>query len=267
MSQLRSFTTHLALILLLSACSSSLVIGRHGAFATGGDYLLINGIQINPSSRVDNGPIRSKEFSSYASSFHFDTSIDVNFVVQQRRGVYCVIRGPSSVIEAMDIENHGNIFSISDPQGLWVINQPIQITIYIPSNNPLRIASTGSSDIIIPSTNASLDLRVTGAGNVRFGHVARTKIHVTGSGSVSGQSVSQELEIRATGHGNIRVQEAKLNNLTIAISGSGNAKIGGYSQDATLKITGAGNISVGHVTNHPRISVIGAGNVSVGNWL
>lgn len=253
-------------ILFTSACTSHVSIDPYGSFISSADTIIISGVRVNPSTRIDNGPIVSRQFSFNASSYHFSTSANIRFINAGGRNNRGIIRGPSRVVNAIEVENFSGDLSIFDPSSSWVVRRPIEVTLFIPLNSPLNIISSGSSHISIPSTQASLSLSVSGSGSVRFGHASSTNITIVGSGHVVGQSVSQSLDVSITGSADVRVQDAKLNNLDAEIEGSGSLQVGGYAGGATLQVIGSGSIYVNHVTAQPRTQSIGSGSIKIGNW-
>ena len=156
----------------------------------------------------------------------------------------------SSTLEEIitEVKDRKLIIRFPGKNMFWNSFQPGEITIYIttPEINGLGVA--GSGDIIAEDEikTRSLDLVVSGSGNIKLEELSAEQVKNTISGS-----------------GNIILEgKTTAQDLSVAISGSGNFKGLDYSaKDVSVKLSGSGNVDIEAIDNL-HIRLVGSGNVT-----
>ncbi|HET6400788.1 MAG TPA: head GIN domain-containing protein [Candidatus Kapabacteria bacterium] len=137
------------------------------------------------------------------------------------------------------------------------------ILVYISSPNYRSVESNGSSDIrgATPIASDELKLALDGSGSYTLGlNVKRLKSEIEGSGTISLTGMAGNHSSEINGSGDLRTDSLAVDSATIAISGSGDARVNVRSRlDAS--INGAARVRYrGPVTDvHTEIS--GSGSV------
>jgi hypothetical protein len=193
------------------------------------------------------------------------TGIDLGMdadVYYQQDSVYRVeISAQSNVLPVLKTVLKGNVLEIT--MHTWIVHaHPITITIHSPNIIQLSISGSGninvqnaiatksldvlvsgSGDVSIPSLTAqSLNADISGSGNVSIsgGSVSDEYFSVNGSGDIDALSLtSSTSRVKVSGSGNILV--TVLQSLTATISGSGNVKYKG-TPAIEADVTGSGKI-------------------------
>jgi hypothetical protein len=91
------------------------------------------------------------------------------------------------------------------------------------------------------------------------------ELGIAGSGNIIAETAlksDERMEYSIAGSGDIRVSEVDAPKITIRISGSGNAAIGGNTRDAVYRIAGSGDIKCRELkTENTEVHIAGGGNV------
>jgi hypothetical protein len=109
--------------------------------------------------------------------------------------------------------------------------------------NILRLAVTGSGDVIGKINVKTLESEVTGSGDVKVsGRAENAKVGVTGSGDFSGRSLSTtNAVVRVGGSGDASVNVS--GSLQANVTGSGDIHYGGNPRNVAKSTSGSGDIS------------------------
>lgn len=153
------------------------------------------------------------------------------------------LEGPQSVID--------QIITVIDRDRLRIytknfINQYGDLKIYITVKNLSDITIAGSGDVVVNSglNTESINLEVTGSGNLRIPELKSnyTELQITGSGDIVVKGVSEEkIDINVTGSGGVKASELKTKHADINIAGSGSVEI--YATEKLEgNIVGSGSI-------------------------
>lgn len=138
------------------------------------------------------------------------------------------------------------------------------VTIYVsnPSMTGATISGSGNFNFTTDINTTSLDLRVSGSGNIFVSKIAAANLEteITGSGDVTidGGTVAAQ-EIRITGNGNYRSQQMRSEQAKVKVSGSGEAKLWADNK-LDVQISGSGDV---WYTGNPSVntSISGSGKV------
>ena len=177
-----------------------------------------------------------------------------------------VIAKPSTLDELItEVKDGKLIIRFPTKDFFWKTFQPGEITINItvPEINGLGIS--GSGDIIAEDQikTKSLDMAISGSGNIRLSDLAaeRVKAAISGSGDVvlAGKTAAQDLSVAISGSGNLKALDFSADDVTAKVSGSGNVSIGA-NKNLYIRLAGSGNVTY---KGKPQIdsSIAGSGKV------
>jgi hypothetical protein len=121
-----------------------------------------------------------------------------------------------------------------------------ELKIYITVRSLEDITVAGSGDVVVNSklNSESINIEVTGSGNIRIPdlHSVYTELQVTGSGDVIIKGISEEkIDVNVTGSGGVKASEFQTKQADINVTGSGSVEI--YATDKLKgNIVGSGSI-------------------------
>jgi hypothetical protein len=126
------------------------------------------------------------------------------------------------------------------------IDQFGDLKIYITVKNLSDITIAGSGDVVVNSrlSTESINLEITGSGNIRIPDLnsVYTECQVAGSGDIDVKGVSQEkIDINVTGSGDVKASELKTKHADINIAGSGSVEVN-VTDKLEGNIVGSGSI-------------------------
>lgn len=128
----------------------------------------------------------------------------------------------------------------------------------------LHLVLSGSGDVRAGSAE-SADLAMSGSADVALRTVrSGLSAVISGSGDVAAYSVSGALHARIGGSGDIAVHNGDVTDMDVAVSGSGDIKLGGVARTLTAVVSGSGDVTVGRVTGQVIKRVSGSGDVNAG---
>lgn len=118
-------------------------------------------------------------------------------------------------------------------------------------------------DIVVPPGTPLILTRFKGKANI--GDV-RGPLTLDTSGDVHVDSVAETLDLEVTGNGDVRIAAGEVRILNARVSKNGKIRFDGHALEANLTATGNGDLSVAHIEHQPRVRVSRNGDISVGNW-
>ena len=160
-----------------------------------------------------------------------------------------IVAKPSTLDEIItEVKDGKLIIRFPNKDFFWKTFQPGDITINITTPEIKGLGISGSGDIIAEDQikTKTLDMAVSGSGNIRLSDLSaeRVKSAISGSGDI------------------VLAGKIAARDLSVAISGSGNFKGLDYSaDDVTIKIAGSGNVGI-EANNNLYIRTAGSGNVT-----
>ncbi len=169
--------------------------------------------------------------------------IDAEIIYVQDANYYVEISAQQNVLEVIETEISAGELEIDFDK--WVRkHNPITITIHAPDMRGLHLSGSGNISVPGTLTTNSLDIKVSGSGNIAIDSL-----------------VCEELEVNISGSGDITVSGGSVNNKKATISGSGNINmVDLQSNNAACKISGSGDITV-WVEEHLDATISGSGNI------
>lgn len=127
-----------------------------------------------------------------------------------------------------------------------------------------RLRTSGAGSVNMGATER-LDVRLSGAGNVRVARVRRgMDARLSGAGGVSIEDFAGPMEADVSGVGRVRVARGHASSLRASVSGIGGVDFDGVADSLDATISGLGSIHVDEVRGPVRRSVSGIGRVTVG---
>lgn len=127
-----------------------------------------------------------------------------------------------------------------------------------------RIRTSGAGSVNMGAADR-LDLRLSGAGNVRVARVRRgLDARLSGAGGVNIADFTGAMDADVSGVGRVRVARGHASSLRASVSGIGGVDFDGVADSLDASISGLGSIHVDAVKGPVRRSVSGMGRVTVG---
>jgi hypothetical protein len=127
-----------------------------------------------------------------------------------------------------------------------------------------RLRASGAGSVNMGSAER-LDVRLSGAGNVRVVRVRRgMDARLSGAGGVGIEDFAGPLAADVSGVGRVRVARGRASSLRASVSGIGGVDFDGVADSLDASISGLGSIHVDEVKGPVRRSVSGIGRVTVG---
>jgi hypothetical protein len=177
----------------------------------------------------------------YFSKISFTTGGYLEII--QGDSIKIELEGPQSVCEKIITSVSGDKLHIYTKR---LIEQYGNLKIYITVRNLSDITVAGSGDVVVNSklNTESINLEVTGSGNIRIPdlNATYTELQVTGSGDINVKGISNEkIDVNVTGSGDVKASELETKHADINITGSGSAEI--YATEKLEgNIVGSGSI-------------------------
>ncbi|SDD49184.1 head GIN domain-containing protein [Niabella drilacis] len=183
-------------------------------------------------------------------------------------------KGAATKVEVLAADNVQRYVITEVINGKLVIRTPNNVTIkrgsvtvYVtaPDLNAVTLTGSGNFTAFDEITAGSMDLKLTGSGNMILAKlsVASLKAQISGNGDVTvsaGQCNSQDVTL--TGSGNYDVHQVQSNEVKLRLTGSGDAKVWATDQ-LNVTITGSGDV---RYVGHPVVSAAITGSGTVKGW-
>jgi hypothetical protein len=181
-----------------------------------------------------------------------------------------IVAKPSTLDEIItEVKDGKLIVRFPNKNYLWKTFQPGEITIYITTPDIAGLGISGSGDIIAENEikSKSIDLAVSGSGNIKLSELnaERVKTAISGSGDIvlTGKNPAQDLSVVISGSGNLKGLDYSADDVSVKIAGSGNASIGA-NKNLFIRLAGSGNVTY---KGKPLVdqSIAGSGSVRQAN--
>lgn len=193
--------------------------------------------------------------------------ISANVQLKQGEKQNLEIVAKSSTLEEIltEVKDGELIIRFPNKNYFWTNYQPGPITIYITTPEINKLAVSGSGDIIAEDgiKTKSLDLTLSGSGNIKLSELSavQVKSFISGSGniSVAGTMTAQDLSVNISGSGNFKGIDFSADDVTVKVSGSGNVGVEA-KKNLYVRMAGSGNVTY---KGNPMIdsSIAGSGKV------
>jgi len=181
------------------------------------------------------------------SGFHnVELAIAADCYLSQGATFECRLEGPQETLEEIETFVSGSSLRIKYKKP-WQFGNPERIKVYVTLPALSAFTITGSGDLLAsePITANTLQLKVTGSGDISMENLSvnelLTKISGSGTIHVKGTTPGDQLDVKITGSGYFKGSAFAFENARVAISGSGNAYVRA-TEDLTIRVTGSGNV-------------------------
>jgi hypothetical protein len=203
-----------------------------------------------------------------------------NFAQQQKRdvaefnkitfatgGYLEIIQGEKqSVVVQGSQSDMDHIITVVDNDRLRIytknyIEQIGDLKVYIIVKNLSDITVAGSGDVVMNSLlrAESLNLEISGSGNIRVYDLTATKVElqIAGSGNINVKGTATErVDVNVTGSGDVKASELRTNHADINITGSGSVEINA-NETIEGNIIGSGNL---YYKGEPKVNTRNTGS-------
>lgn len=159
-----------------------------------------------------------------------------------------IVAKPSTLEEIItEVKDGKLIIRFSNKDFFWKTFRPGDITIYITTPEIDELGVSGSGDIIAENEikTKTLDLAVSGSGNIKLSELnaERVKSAISGSGDIvlAGKTPAQDLSVTISGSGNFKGLNYSADDVSVKISGSGNVGIES-NKNLYIRLAGSGNV-------------------------
>jgi hypothetical protein len=148
-------------------------------------------------------------------------------------------------------------------------NKRVIVNITMPAISGLSVSGSGRAEVIDSFTAGSLNLSVSGSGQLKLNSVSGEDIdcRISGSGRIVASDIkARSLNLSTTGSGRITLNDVSCENLNSSITGSGSVVIEGKGSigSAKINISGSGRFTGESVpVEAANISVTGSGRCSI----
>jgi len=166
-----------------------------------------------------------------------------------------IVTGDKNFITNLSIENQNNTLNISNKKKVSFNTKtaPLFIKINSPELQKAVIAGNGSITTNNVTLTNDIEFEITGAGeiNVKLNNDI-TSIFVSGVGNVRLHGKSNELKAKMSGAGNLNAEDLVNKQAIIEISGTGNARVQ-TTDEINAKISGIGSLKY---KNYEQLKVV-----------
>ena len=191
-------------------------------------------------------------------------STQADLYIQQGPTNSVEVEASSNLQEIITTTVKSNTLDIDLKKGKCLKGNPsIKVYVTAPSIEALNHSGSGNIYAYHQITSSSMDLTISGSGNMRLDSLSAQTIaaKISGSGNIDlkGKDTSDNLSATLSGSGNITALELPVNIATVNVSGSGNCKLL-VKQQLKANISGSGDVLY---SGNPIIdsSVSGSGSV------
>jgi hypothetical protein len=160
-----------------------------------------------------------------------------------------IVAKPSTLEQIItEVKDGKLIIRFPNKDYFWKTFQPGEITIYITTPEINGLSISGSGDILSDETikTKTLDLSVSGSGNIKLMALSaeRVKSAISGSGNIilAGKDAAQDLSIAISGSGSLKALDYSADDVSVKVSGSGNVDIEAV-KNLYVRIAGSGNVT------------------------
>lgn len=176
--------------------------------------------------------------------------ISANVHVEQGAKQNLEIVAKASTLEQIitEVKEGKLIIRFPNKNLFWNDFRPGEITIYITAPEISALNVSGSGDIIADDQikTKTIDLNVSGSGNINLSELSAEQVKTTISGSgniiLAGKQTAQDLSVAISGSGNFKGMDYSSKDVSIKVSGSGNAFIEA-TDNLYIRLVGSGNIT------------------------
>lgn len=126
-------------------------------------------------------------------------------------------------------------------------NPTLMLTLTVPDGISIEIREHGSADYQLGAVGGPLALDLGGSGDVSAATVTDLSLKISGSGNAEIADLTGRLIGVMSGSGNLTVTRAVVSQSNLAQSGSGNVSADHFQGPLQVKMSGSGNLNIGMI--------------------
>jgi hypothetical protein len=176
--------------------------------------------------------------------------ISANVHLEQGENQNLKIVAKSSTLEEIltEVKDGELIIRFPNKNYFWNDFHPGEITIYITTAEINKLAVSGSGDIVAEDEikARSLNLAVSGSGNIKLMKLSAEQVEntISGSGNIylAGKTAAEDLSAVISGSGNLKALNFNADDVNVKVSGSGNVSIEA-NKNLNVRVSGSGNVN------------------------
>ncbi len=215
------------------------------------------------ASACSNSINQGKQERNLDSFNELNLSISADVILVQGSKQKVEIQASDKLLNLIETDVKAGVLTIKWSK--WNVNYNEKIKIYITMVDIKALRISGSGDIIAEGkiSGNSIDLAVSGSGDIKLSELAANDIKSKISGSadivIGGNNTANTLEASISGSGNIDAANLSVKNVEITVSGSGDFRVNAL-ETIKARISGSGDVYYkGSATVDARVS--GSGSV------
>lgn len=140
----------------------------------------------------------------------------------------------------------------------------IRITVEVPLETTVKVGKLlGKADI--GDTEGDLIINISGITNIKAGKVKNLNISAGGATDIDVAAVDGNIDVRLSGAGNVRISGGKAHTFYVSVSGAGDVTFNGTADMAEMHVSGAGDIYLNECLSAPHKHQSGCGSIRVGH--
>ena len=193
-----------------------------------------------------------------------DQRVGANVYYTQSLNYKVAISAQQNILDVLQTYVSNNRLVIKFKDGVRVNSyEAIRVEVSAPQVTSLRLSGSGNLYVNGPLTPGSLELNISGSGDMSITELATAHLDATisGSGNIRvSQGTATEEKLNISGSGNLNLEHVTAARVTTTTSGSGNTKVTA-TQTLNVTISGSGNV---YYKGSPQlnVSISGSGKVN-----
>jgi hypothetical protein len=177
--------------------------------------------KLNPNKPVETREEPLNAFNSIVIHLPYDIE-----VIQGDKSTIA-IKGPADVIEEISVDVNKGILTLEQNSSFnFTWNPKVEILITTPSLQSLNLTGSGDVNILMKEKQPTMNLELTGSGNV-----------------VCNNLVCNDMTTNVSGSGNLVCRNLNCTNIDAKVNGSGDAQFEGTASNGKFDVHGSGNIN------------------------
>lgn len=211
-----------------------------------------------------NGNVKTEDRN--VSNFkNVDVSGAATVLVSQGDRASVRIEADENLMQYIEVNQEGDKIIVKERPGFHLLPaNKDRIKVYVTAPVYNSIEASGACDIVTQnklSNSENLDVRVSGAGNIRMELEApRLAAEVSGSGSINLKGETKDVNIELTGAGDAHCFDLKSENAKVEVTGAGSAEVYA-SVRLDVEVSGVGSVKYKGNASLGDKEVSGAGSV------
>ena len=155
-----------------------------------------------------------------------------------------VVTADDNILPLLETTSAGGTLTLRTKSGVSLSPKtPITYALRVPRLDRLHVSGAGNAAVEGSVGGDDLEVKVSGAGDVKLSGLTRKGLTVTlsGAGNVTAAGAADRLTAKLSGAGNIKAGELKATAADVQISGAGNATVWATGE-LKARVSGAGDI-------------------------